>query len=149
MQNAQSLRYRLWSSISKPRLGSPSARYLPRTLFRSQVSLAVARPQIHTPHGHQAHSTMETPRAPFLPTLQKYLPLDSPWGFVIYRTTAYAPTETATWEAFQQKFNLLIQETFNDAAGPEEEISAARKTWTVQWEEDSNMALWTYEDVKR
>jgi hypothetical protein len=92
---------------------------------------------------------METPRAPFLPTLQKYLPLDSPWGFVIYRTTAYAPTETATWEAFQQKFNLLIQETFDDAAGPKEEIFAARKTWTVQWEEDSNMALWTYEDVKR
>lgn len=145
MQNLRSPCERLWSSIIKQRLSFLSSRYLPYTLLRPQVS----RLRIHTSRDHRAGSAMETPRAPFLSTLQKYLSLDSPWGFVIYRTAAYAPTETATWEAFRQKFNLLIQETFDNAAGPEEETSVARKAWMVRWEEDSSMARWTYDDVKR
>lgn len=151
MQNARPSCSRLWSGISKQHFGSLSARNLPIpfTLLRSQVFVTAARLQIHTTRDHRATSTMETPRAPFLSTLQQYLSLDSPWGFVIYRTTAYAPTEKATWEAFQQKFDLLIQENFDKAAGPEEETSVAREAWTVRWEEDSSMSHWTYDDVKR
>lgn len=92
---------------------------------------------------------MAIPRAPFLSSIEQCLSFDSPWGFVIYRTTSYAPTETTTWQAFQHKLDCMIQETFDSAAGPVGEIAAARKSWTMRWEEDSTMAEWTLDDVKK
>lgn len=151
MQTALSPCKRLRSSTSKQRLNSlpPLHLPIPFTSLRTQGFPFTVRLKIHTSRSQRGRSTMDTPRAPFLSTLQQRLSLDSPWGFVIYRTTAYAPTETAIWEAFHQKLNLLIQENFDKAAGPEEETSAAREAWTVRWEEDSSMAHWTYDDVKK
>ncbi|KAH8731851.1 hypothetical protein GQ44DRAFT_755229 [Phaeosphaeriaceae sp. PMI808] len=139
----------LWSHVNKRHPGVLSPRYLLHNSSRSQVFPANIRVQTYTSHVIPAHTPMETPRAPFLSSIQQCLSTDSPWGFVIYRITAYAPNEVRTWEIFQQKFNSMIQETFDSAAGPEEEISAARKGWTLRWEEGSTMAEWALEDVKK
>ncbi|KAF1849932.1 uncharacterized protein K460DRAFT_411731 [Cucurbitaria berberidis CBS 394.84] len=149
MQNLRPVCLRLWPGINKHCVGSHCRPCLPHTLITSQRFPAVTRLLTHASRALQARTVMETPRAPFLSTLQQCLSLDSPWGFVIYRTAAYAPNDAAKWQAFQQKFNSMIQESFESAAGPEEEVAAARQGWTIRWEEKTNMAEWAAEDVKK
>ena len=151
MQNLLPPCTRLWPHITRYRLSPLSSRYLSHISFRSLSSPVNTRLQTYSSQGFHTNTrtAMGTPRAPFLSSIQQCLSPDSPWGFVIYRTTAYAPKETVIWEAFQRKFNSMIQETFDSAAGPEEEIATARRSWMVRWEEGSTMAEWALEDVKR
>lgn len=81
----------------------------------------------------------------FITTVEKQYS-NRPWGFIIYRMTAYGDDDG--WKSFRSRFDASIAMQFDKVAG-RPGVSEARPRFQLRWMEDPTLEGVAIQDVAR